>query len=84
MGVDGIIIRHQSPGAPHFLSRHVKAFVINAGDGAHEHPTQALLDAFTLQRKLGSLEGKRMLNCRRHRPLPGRPLEPALLHEAGS
>jgi len=56
MGVDGIIIRHQSPGAPHFLSRHVKAFVVNAGDGAHEHPTQALLDAFTLREKLGNLD----------------------------
>jgi len=61
MGVDGIIIRHASPGAPHFLSRHVKAFVVNAGDGAHEHPTQALLDAFTLREKLGSLDGKRVL-----------------------
>jgi aspartate carbamoyltransferase catalytic subunit len=61
MGVDGIIIRHQSPGAPHFLSRHVKAFVVNAGDGAHEHPTQALLDAFTLRERLGSLDGKRIL-----------------------
>lgn len=61
MGVDGIIIRHSSPGAPHFLARRVRAFVVNAGDGAHEHPTQALLDAFTLRERLGNLEGKRVL-----------------------
>lgn len=61
MRVDGIIIRHPSPGAAHFLARRCKAFVINAGDGAHEHPTQALLDAFTLREKLGTLEGKRIL-----------------------
>jgi aspartate carbamoyltransferase catalytic subunit len=61
MGVDGIIIRHPAAGAPHFLARNVKAFVVNAGDGAHEHPTQALLDAFTLREKLGDLEGKRIL-----------------------
>jgi len=61
MRVDGIVIRHSLPGAPHFLSRRVKAFVVNAGDGAHEHPTQALLDAFTLREKLGDLKGKRVL-----------------------
>jgi aspartate carbamoyltransferase catalytic subunit len=61
MGVDGIIVRHSSPGAAHLLARHVKAFVVNAGDGAHEHPTQALLDAFSLREKFGTLEGKRVL-----------------------
>ncbi len=61
MRVDGIIVRHPSAGAPHFLARHIRAFVVNAGDGAHEHPTQALLDAFTLQQRLGTLRGRRIL-----------------------
>jgi aspartate carbamoyltransferase catalytic subunit len=61
MRVDGIVIRHSLPGAPHFLARHVRSFVVNAGDGAHEHPTQALLDAFTLREKLGDLKGRRVL-----------------------
>jgi len=56
MKVDMVVIRHSSPGAPHFLSRVVKANVINAGDGAHEHPTQALLDMMTLREKFGRLE----------------------------
>ncbi len=57
MAPDLIVIRHRYPGAPHFLARHLKAGVINAGDGAHEHPTQALLDAFTIRRHKGRLEG---------------------------
>lgn len=57
MKIDMVVIRHSSPGAPHFLSRVVKANVINAGDGAHEHPTQALLDMMTLKEKYGKLEG---------------------------
>lgn len=57
MGIDVIIIRHFAPGAPHLLSRYVKARVINAGDGAHEHPTQALLDMFTIREKKGRLSG---------------------------
>jgi aspartate carbamoyltransferase catalytic subunit len=61
MRVDGIVIRHSMPGAPHFLARHTKAFIVNAGDGAHEHPTQALLDAFTLCERLGDLAGRRIL-----------------------
>jgi len=61
MRVEGIVIRHPSPGAPHFLARHCKAFVVNAGDGAHEHPTQALLDSFTLRERLGTLDKKRVL-----------------------
>ncbi len=60
LGPRAIIIRHSSSGAPHLAARHVKAAVINAGDGTHEHPSQGLLDAFTLREKLGSLEGKRI------------------------
>ena len=57
LNADFIIIRHSASGAPHFLSRVVKAHVINAGDGAHEHPTQALLDAFTIREKKGRIAG---------------------------
>lgn len=57
MGTDVIVIRHPLAGAPHLLARHVKASVINAGDGMNEHPTQALLDMFTMQEAFGSLEG---------------------------
>ena len=57
MQTDMIIIRHSCPGAPHFLSRCVEASVVNAGDGAHEHPTQALLDVMTIRRKLGEIKG---------------------------
>jgi len=57
MSADVIIIRHGASGAPHFLSRVVGAHIINAGDGAHEHPTQALLDAFTIREKKGRIEG---------------------------
>jgi len=60
MKIDMVVIRHASPGAAHFLSRVVKANVINAGDGAHEHPTQGLLDMFTLREKFGRLEGIRV------------------------
>jgi len=57
LNADFIIIRHSASGAPHFLSRVVNAHVINAGDGAHEHPTQALLDAFTIREKKGRIAG---------------------------
>src|SRR5271163_651958 len=57
LNTDIIVIRHSAAGAPHFLSRLLKASVINAGDGAHEHPTQALLDAFTIREKKGRIEG---------------------------
>jgi aspartate carbamoyltransferase catalytic subunit len=60
MKIDMVVIRHASPGSAHFLSRVVKANVINAGDGAHEHPTQGLLDMFTLREKFGKLEGLRV------------------------
>jgi aspartate carbamoyltransferase catalytic subunit len=60
MKVDMIVMRHASPGAPHYLSKHIQANIINAGDGTHEHPTQALLDAFSIREKLGSIEGKKI------------------------
>jgi len=60
LGVDAIVMRHPSAGAPHYLAKHLGIPVINAGDGAHEHPTQALLDTFTLVERWGSLEGKRI------------------------
>jgi aspartate carbamoyltransferase catalytic subunit len=60
MKVDMVVMRHASPGAPHYLSRHIKANIINAGDGTHEHPTQALLDAFSIREKLGSVSGKKV------------------------
>ncbi len=60
MKVDMIVMRHASVGAPHFLAKHINANIINAGDGTHEHPTQALLDAFSIQEKLGSVEGKKI------------------------
>jgi aspartate carbamoyltransferase catalytic subunit len=61
MSPDLIVIRHGSPGVPHFLARHLKAGVVNAGDGAHEHPTQALLDALTIRQRLGRLDGLRVV-----------------------
>jgi aspartate carbamoyltransferase catalytic subunit len=63
MSPDLIVIRHGSPGVPHFLARHLKAGVVNAGDGAHEHPTQALLDALTIRQRLGRLEGLSVTIC---------------------
>lgn len=61
MKVDMIVMRHPNPGAGIFLSRHVKASIVNAGDGAHEHPTQALLDAFSIREKLGNVDGKKVV-----------------------
>ncbi len=58
MKVDMVVIRHPAQGAPHFLSQHIDANIVNAGDGTHEHPTQALLDAYSMREKLGSLKGK--------------------------
>jgi aspartate carbamoyltransferase catalytic subunit len=60
MGADGVVIRHSASGAPHRLAGWVRGSVVNAGDGTHEHPTQALLDAFTIRRRLGRLEGLRV------------------------
>ncbi len=61
MKVDMVVMRHSSPGAAYFLSQNVKASIINAGDGAHEHPTQGLLDAFSIQEKLGEVAGKNVV-----------------------
>jgi aspartate carbamoyltransferase catalytic subunit len=60
MGADGVVIRHGASGAPHRLANWVQGSVINAGDGTHEHPTQALLDAFTMRRRLGAIEGRKV------------------------
>lgn len=61
MKVDMVVMRHSSPGAPHFLSQHIKANIVNAGDGTHEHPTQALLDSFSIREKLGDVAGKKVV-----------------------
>ncbi len=61
MKVDMVVLRHSASGAPHFLAKHIPAAIINAGDGINEHPTQALLDAFSIQEKLGTLEGKKIV-----------------------
>lgn len=61
MKVDMVVMRHPSPGAPHFLSKHISSNILNAGDGTHEHPTQALLDAYSMQEKIGDLKGKNIL-----------------------
>lgn len=61
MKVDMVVMRHSSPGAAHFLSQNVSASIVNAGDGAHEHPTQALLDSFTIREKLGDVGGKKVV-----------------------
>jgi aspartate carbamoyltransferase catalytic subunit len=60
MKVDMIVMRHASAGAPHFLAKHIKANIVNAGDGTHEHPTQALLDAYSIREKLGGVSGKKV------------------------
>ncbi len=60
MKVDMVVMRHASPGAAHYLSRHINANIVNAGDGTHEHPTQALLDAFSIREKLGNVSGKKI------------------------
>lgn len=60
MKVDMVVMRHPNPGAAVFLSKHIDAKIVNAGDGAHEHPTQALLDAFSIREKLGNIKGKKI------------------------
>ena len=57
MKVDMVVMRHSASGAPHFLAKHIPAAIVNAGDGINEHPTQALLDAFSMKEKFGKLEG---------------------------
>ncbi len=61
MKVDMVVMRHPKPGAAVFLSKHIKANVVNAGDGTHEHPTQALLDAFSIRERLGGVAGKKVV-----------------------
>ena len=61
MKVDMVVMRHSHPGAAYFLSQNVNASIINAGDGAHEHPTQALLDSFSIKEKLGEVRGKKIV-----------------------
>ena len=61
MKVDMVVMRHANPGAAYFLSQNVKATIINAGDGAHEHPTQALLDSYSIKEKLGEVRGKKVV-----------------------
>ena len=60
MKVDLVVMRHASPGAPNFLARHIDANIVNAGDGTHEHPTQALLDSFSIRETLGEVRGKKV------------------------
>lgn len=60
MKIDMVVVRHESPGVPHFLTKCVDAAILNAGDGAHEHPTQALLDMFTIQEELEAVKGKKI------------------------
>ena len=60
MKVDMVVMRHSASGAPHFLAKHIPAAIVNAGDGINEHPTQALLDAFSIREKLGDLSGKKV------------------------
>lgn len=61
MKVDMIVMRHPNPGAHYFLSKHIDARIVNAGDGTHEHPTQALLDAFSIREKFGTVAGKKIV-----------------------
>ena len=61
MKVDMVVMRHSNPGAAYFLSQNVNASIINAGDGSHEHPTQALLDSFSIREKLGEVSGKKVV-----------------------
>lgn len=61
MKVDMVVMRHPNPGAGVFLSKHIKAAIVNAGDGAHEHPTQALLDSYSIREKLGDVAGKKVV-----------------------
>jgi len=63
MKVDMVVMRHSASGAPHFLSKHIQVPIVNAGDGINEHPTQALLDAFSIREKLGEVKGKKIAIC---------------------
>ena len=82
MGADVMVVRHPTPGAPHLLSHHVNSSIINAGDGAHEHPTQGLLDLMTIRRAKGNLAGLTVGPGRRHHPFPGGPVQHLGPHQA--
>jgi aspartate carbamoyltransferase catalytic subunit len=60
MKVDMVVLRHSASGAPHFLAKHIPAAIVNAGDGVNEHPTQALLDALSIEEATGTLEGRKI------------------------
>ena len=72
MGADVMVVRHPTPGAPHLLARHVESSIINAGDGAHEHPTQGLLDLMTIRQQEGDDRGADGCTRRRYQPLTRR------------
>ena len=61
MKVDMVVMRHPAPGAHHFLAQHIDANIVNAGDGTHEHPTQALLDSYSIREQIGDLSGKKVV-----------------------
>ena len=75
MAADCVVIRHTASGAPHTLAKLTKASIINGGDGAHEHPTQALLDASTIRQRKGRLERSEGRDHRRHRAQPRRAIQ---------
>ena len=75
MHPDIIVVRHAQAGAVHLLAKKVDCSVVNAGDGAHEHPTQALLDALTIRRNKGTIEGPHGRDLRRYPPFARRPLQ---------
>ena len=77
MGADAVVIRHPASGAPHRLAEWVDGSVVNAGDGTHEHPTQALLDAYTMRSRLGPARRAAGRDRRRRAAQPGRPLQRA-------
>ena len=83
MGIDAVVVRHGSAGVPWQISRWIDASVVNAGDGWHEHPTQALLDCYTIRSELGpAVGGPPHRHRRRRQAQPGRPLRRARLHRA--
>ena len=82
MGVDIIVIRHPAAGAATLLARTVGCSIVNAGDGAHEHPTQGLLDLYTIRERFGRIAGLAGGDRRRHRQQPRRPIEPVGADEA--
>ena len=71
MKVDMVVMRHSASGAPHFLAKHIPAAIVNAGDGINEHPTQALLDAFSIKEKTGKLEKVKSCHHWRYHAQPG-------------